>query len=89
VYSRGPVISPVAKNRILGLIASAEEEGGSITLDGRGIQVPKYPDGNFIAPTIIEANTSMRCYRSVFFRVWSQLITDYKMSLGKKSLDQF
>jgi malonate-semialdehyde dehydrogenase (acetylating) / methylmalonate-semialdehyde dehydrogenase len=65
--SRGPVISPAAKSRILGLIASAEEEGGNVTLDGRGIQVPRYPDGNFVGPTILEANTSMRCYRQAIF----------------------
>jgi malonate-semialdehyde dehydrogenase (acetylating)/methylmalonate-semialdehyde dehydrogenase len=63
----GPVISPASKSRILDLIASAEIEGGRISLDGRGIQVPQYPDGNFIGPTIIEANTSMRCYNEEIF----------------------
>jgi acyl-CoA reductase-like NAD-dependent aldehyde dehydrogenase len=46
--SRGPVISPAAKARVTGLIASADEQGGKIWLDGRGIEVPGYPDGNFI-----------------------------------------
>lgn len=59
----GPVISPAAKQRITGLIASAEEEGGIIRLDGRGIQVPDYPDGNWVGPTVIEATTNMRCYK--------------------------
>ena len=61
----GPVISPAAKQRITGLIASAEEEGGVIALDGRGYQVPGYPDGNWVGPTVIEATTTMRCYRYV------------------------
>ena len=59
----GPVISPAAKQRITGLIASAEEEGGIIHLDGRGLEVPGYPDGNWVGPTVIEATTDMRCYK--------------------------
>ncbi|RDX52025.1 methylmalonate-semialdehyde dehydrogenase [Lentinus brumalis] len=63
----GPVISPASKERITGLIASAEEEGGIIHLDGRGYEVPAFPDGNWIGPTIIEATTTMRCYREEIF----------------------
>ncbi|KAF5356173.1 hypothetical protein D9756_004093 [Leucocoprinus leucothites] len=63
----GPVISPHSKERITGLIASAEQDGGKIALDGRGLVVPEYPDGNFIGPTIIEAGTSMRCYQEEIF----------------------
>lgn len=62
---RGPVISPHAKSRIEGLIASAEEQGGKILLDGRGLQVPNYPDGNWVGPTVIQATTDMRCYQWV------------------------
>ncbi|KAK5028115.1 aldehyde dehydrogenase (NADP(+)) ald6, partial [Cryomyces antarcticus] len=43
----GPVISPQAKERIEGLIASAEEEGATIMLDGRGKKPEKYPNGNW------------------------------------------
>ena len=60
------MISPVSKKRIEGLIASAEEQGGKILLDGRGLEVPGYPNGNWVGPTIIQATTDMRCYRSVF-----------------------
>ncbi|KAK7059137.1 hypothetical protein VNI00_001763 [Paramarasmius palmivorus] len=63
----GPVISPAAKSRILKLISSAETEGGKITLDGRNVQVPGYPNGNFVGPTIIEADTSMTCYKEEIF----------------------
>ncbi|KAL1951588.1 hypothetical protein VTO73DRAFT_737 [Trametes versicolor] len=63
----GPVISPAAKQRITGLIASAEEEGGVVVLDGRGFQVSDYPDGNWVGPTVIEATTTMRCYREEIF----------------------
>ncbi|KAJ6604498.1 Aldehyde/histidinol dehydrogenase, partial [Mycena vulgaris] len=54
-----PVISPAAKERVTGLIASADEQGGKIWLDGRGIEVP--------GPTIIQADTSMRCYQEEIF----------------------
>ncbi|KAM0749019.1 Methylmalonate-semialdehyde dehydrogenase [Meredithblackwellia eburnea MCA 4105] len=63
----GPLITPAAKERVESLIASAEKEGGKITLDGRGVQVPGYPDGNFVGPTILEADTSMSCYKEEIF----------------------
>ncbi|KAI8673161.1 hypothetical protein LRP88_02316 [Fusarium phalaenopsidis] len=64
----GPVISPESKSRIESLIASAEEEGAQIVLDGRGYAPDKYPSGNFIAPTIITAVTpSMKCYTQEIF----------------------
>ncbi|EEB91656.1 hypothetical protein MPER_09954 [Moniliophthora perniciosa FA553] len=63
----GPVISPAAKSRILNLISSAETEGGKISLDGRNVQVPDYSNGNFVGPTIIEADTSMTCYKEEIF----------------------
>jgi malonate-semialdehyde dehydrogenase (acetylating)/methylmalonate-semialdehyde dehydrogenase len=64
----GPVISPQSKARIEDLIASAEKEGATILLDGRGHKPAKYPDGNWIGPTIITGVTpDMRCYREEIF----------------------
>ncbi|KAL7902229.1 Aldehyde/histidinol dehydrogenase [Trichoderma sp. SZMC 28014] len=64
----GPVISPQSKERIEGLIASAEKEGAKILLDGRGFKPSKYPNGNFIAPTIItDVTTDMTCYKQEIF----------------------
>jgi len=45
----GPVISPQSKKRIEDLIASAEEEGATIMLDGRGYKPEKYPNGNWVS----------------------------------------
>jgi malonate-semialdehyde dehydrogenase (acetylating)/methylmalonate-semialdehyde dehydrogenase len=59
----GPVISHQAKERIEGFIASVEEEGGKILLDGRGVTVPEYPHGNFVGPTVVEAVTTMKAYQ--------------------------
>jgi malonate-semialdehyde dehydrogenase (acetylating)/methylmalonate-semialdehyde dehydrogenase len=68
---RGPLISPAAKERVSGLIASADKDGGDILLDGRGLQVPGYPNGNFVGPTIIEAGTQMRCYKYIALSSYS------------------
>jgi malonate-semialdehyde dehydrogenase (acetylating)/methylmalonate-semialdehyde dehydrogenase len=40
-----------------------ETEGGKILLDGRGVRVEEYPNGNFIGPTIVEVNTDMSAYK--------------------------
>ncbi|KAI5474154.1 hypothetical protein MNV49_004136 [Pseudohyphozyma bogoriensis] len=63
----GPVISPQAKARIEGLIESCEKQGGNIALDGRGVKVEGYPEGNFVGPTILEADTTMDCYQQEIF----------------------
>lgn len=64
----GPVISPQSKQRIESLIASAEEEGATILLDGRGYKPEKYPNGNWVAPTIItNVQPEMRCYKEEIF----------------------
>ncbi|KAG5913124.1 hypothetical protein E4U61_007331 [Claviceps capensis] len=64
----GPVISSESKERILSIIDSAENEGASILLDGRNYVNSKYPDGNFIGPTIIvDATPDMTCYKQEIF----------------------
>ncbi|KAI2794735.1 Methylmalonate-semialdehyde dehydrogenase [Penicillium oxalicum] len=64
----GPVISPESKKRIVDLIDSAEAEGATILLDGRNCKPEKYPNGNFVGPTIITNVTpNMRCYKEEIF----------------------
>jgi malonate-semialdehyde dehydrogenase (acetylating) / methylmalonate-semialdehyde dehydrogenase len=64
----GPVITPQSKARIEGLIKSAEDEGATILLDGRGFKPSNYPDGNWVGPTIItNVKPHMRCYREEIF----------------------
>jgi malonate-semialdehyde dehydrogenase (acetylating)/methylmalonate-semialdehyde dehydrogenase len=64
----GPVISPQSKERIESLINSAEEEGATILLDGRGYKPSKYPNGNWVGPTIItNVKPDMRCYKEEIF----------------------
>lgn len=66
----GPVIIPQSKRRIEELIQSAEDEGATILLDGRGYKPadPKYAAGNWVGPTVISGvTTDMRCYREEIF----------------------
>ncbi|GAA5848514.1 hypothetical protein JCM3766R1_005672 [Sporobolomyces carnicolor] len=63
----GPLISPAAKERVEKLIQSCADQGGKIALDGRGVKVEGYPNGNFVGPTILEATTDMDCYQQEIF----------------------
>ncbi|PHH68549.1 hypothetical protein CDD82_478 [Ophiocordyceps australis] len=64
----GPVISPQSKQRILDIIASAQDQGATILLDGRSFTSQKYPAGNFVGPTIISNVTpEMTCYQQEIF----------------------
>ncbi|KAJ5083776.1 aldehyde dehydrogenase [Penicillium angulare] len=64
----GPVVTPQSKARIEGLIKSAEAEGAKILCDGRGFKPAAYPNGNWVAPTIIsEVNPTMECYKEEIF----------------------
>lgn len=48
----GPLISPQSKKRVEDLIASAEQEGATILLDGRGFKPEKYPNGNWVSANV-------------------------------------
>lgn len=50
----GPVITRESKARIEGLIAKSVAEGARVILDGRHPHIPRYEQGNFIKPTILE-----------------------------------
>ncbi|WP_053181730.1 CoA-acylating methylmalonate-semialdehyde dehydrogenase [Pseudomonas thivervalensis] len=64
----GPVISKRAKARILELIESGVKEGAKLELDGRGISVPGFEQGNFVGPTLFSGvTTKMRIYTEEIF----------------------
>jgi len=64
----GPVIDQSARERIERLIGTAEDEGASILLDGRGIKVPGYEGGNYVGPTIIsDLKPHHTCYKEEIF----------------------
>ncbi|GAA5834814.1 hypothetical protein JCM9279_007116 [Rhodotorula babjevae] len=63
----GPLITPAAKERVEKLIQTCTDQGGKVLLDGRGVKVDGYPNGNFVGPTILEATTDMDCYTQEIF----------------------
>lgn len=64
----GPVISPHSKERIESLIQSGVNEGATLLLDGRGYKPEKYPNGNFVGPTVLaNVTTNMKCYTEEIF----------------------
>ena len=64
----GPVISRQALSRIETLIQRGVDSGATAALDGRGVQVPNYPNGNFIGPTLLTGVTpTMECYNEEIF----------------------
>jgi malonate-semialdehyde dehydrogenase (acetylating)/methylmalonate-semialdehyde dehydrogenase len=64
----GPVISKKAKHRILGLIEEGVKQGAKLELDGRGIKVAGYDQGNFVGPTIFSGvKTDMSIYTTEIF----------------------
>ena len=50
----GPLISKRHKDRVLSYIEKGLREGARLILDGRDLNVPGYPDGFFIGPTIFD-----------------------------------
>jgi malonate-semialdehyde dehydrogenase (acetylating)/methylmalonate-semialdehyde dehydrogenase len=74
----GPVVTPEARDRIVKAIGTGEEQGATITVDGRSLVVPEHENGFFVGPTVIDAvTTSMDVYREeIFGPVLSVVRTD-------------
>ncbi len=64
----GPVVTSSARDRILGLIDTGEQQGATLAVDGRGLSVPGHEDGFFVGPTVIDrVTTAMDVYREEIF----------------------
>jgi malonate-semialdehyde dehydrogenase (acetylating)/methylmalonate-semialdehyde dehydrogenase len=50
----GPVVTHRDRDRINGMITGAVDEGAVPLLDGRNPDVPEWPDGAFVGPTILD-----------------------------------
>jgi malonate-semialdehyde dehydrogenase (acetylating) / methylmalonate-semialdehyde dehydrogenase len=62
----GPVVTPEARQRILGYIGGGAEQGANVVLDGRKATVPE--DGFFIGPTVLDhVSPQMDAYRDEIF----------------------
>lgn len=64
----GPVISRAHREKVLGYIQKGIDEGAELLLDGRGVKVDGYPDGNWVGPTIFNrVRPSMTIAREEIF----------------------
>ena len=64
----GPLISPEARKRVLGFIATGKQEGAECLLDGSGCTVPGFPRGNWVGPTLFgKVTPGMTIYREEIF----------------------
>ncbi|KAF5837385.1 Aldehyde/histidinol dehydrogenase [Dunaliella salina] len=64
----GPMISPEAKARCERLIQSGISEGAQCIVDGRGVSVPGYEQGNWVGPTLLSnVQPHMECYNEEIF----------------------
>lgn len=64
----GPLVSPNARKRVETLIQKGVDEGATLLLDGRGIIVKDYKDGNFVGPTIFsDVTADMTIYSEEVF----------------------
>lgn len=64
----GPLISPQARERVLGLIQQGKDEGATCMLDGSDCVVEGFPDGNWVGPTVFtDVTPEMSIYREEVF----------------------
>lgn len=64
----GPVISRAHREKVLGYIQKGVDEGAELLLDGRGVKVDGYPDGNWVGPTVFNrVRPSMTIAREEIF----------------------
>jgi malonate-semialdehyde dehydrogenase (acetylating)/methylmalonate-semialdehyde dehydrogenase len=64
----GPVVTPAARDRILGYVESGIKEGATLLCDGRRLRVSGFEDGFFVGPTLFDRVTpSMSIYRDEIF----------------------
>eukprot|EP00934_Nitzschia_sp_Nitz4_P007399 Nitzschia sp. Nitz4//scaffold45_size130396//94632//96320//NITZ4_003464-RA/size130396-processed-gene-0.225-mRNA-1//-1//CDS//3329552443//7389//frame0 len=64
----GPLITAASKERVSRIVDSAVEQGASLDLDGRGVEVDGFPNGNFVGPTLLSGVTpSNICYTEEIF----------------------
>lgn len=64
----GPVITPQARERILGLVNSGVEQGAKLVVDGRDFKLQGYENGNFVGPCLFDnATKDMDIYKEEIF----------------------
>ena len=85
----GPVITPQAKEKILGLVESGIEQGAELKVDGRGFKLQGYEEGFFVGPHLFDRVTpQMEIYKQeIFGPVLSQVRTESYEEALKLAMD--
>ncbi len=64
----GPLVTRAHRDRVAGLIASGEEAGAKVVLDGREVRARGEQDGHWLGPTIFDhVSTEMEIYTEEIF----------------------
>jgi malonate-semialdehyde dehydrogenase (acetylating)/methylmalonate-semialdehyde dehydrogenase len=74
----GPLISTESKARVLSIVDQAVEQGATVLLDGRKVDVPGLPLGNFVGPTVLQVpdTTNVAYTQEIFGPVLTVLAVD-------------
>lgn len=63
-----PMITKASLDKAVSIISQSDNNGSKILLDGRGVKVDGYPNGNFLGQTIIDhAKPGMACVDEEIF----------------------
>jgi len=64
----GPVVTPEARDRIVGYVGRGEQAGATLVVDGRGLNVAGHEDGFFVGPCLFDhVTTDMDIYTDEIF----------------------
>jgi malonate-semialdehyde dehydrogenase (acetylating)/methylmalonate-semialdehyde dehydrogenase len=54
----GPVVTPEARDRIVGYVDRGEQAGATLVVDGRGLVIDNHEDGFFVGPCLFDRKCS-------------------------------
>jgi malonate-semialdehyde dehydrogenase (acetylating)/methylmalonate-semialdehyde dehydrogenase len=64
----GPLITEAHEERVRNYVETGVQEGAELVLDGRDVEVPEYPEGNFLGPCLFrDVTTDMVIAREEIF----------------------
>ncbi len=84
----GPLITAEHKQKVLGFINSAEQQGAKVVVDGRNINVAGYEQGYFVGATLIDhVSAEMDSYKAELFGPVLQVIRVKTMQQAMQLID--